>query len=95
MKAVWITPSAPARAAAQAFQIFKRAAMHLGARGGERFRARVRAGKAEHLMARGDQFLDNGRADESRRTGNKDTHDESSSLFDDSLGGHFGAAISR
>ena len=51
LKAVWITASALARAVAQAFQILERAAMDLGAHGGERLGSGLGAGETEHLMA--------------------------------------------
>jgi hypothetical protein len=37
--------------AAQAFQVFDDASMHLSTSGDQRLRARVRASHAEHLMA--------------------------------------------
>ena len=54
----------------------RRAAMHFGAGGGERFGRRIGTSKTKHLVARTDQFLDNSRADKSGRAGNKDTHEE-------------------
>jgi len=50
--------------------------MDNSAGGGERRRANIRAREAEHPMSFGDQFLNNGRAYESGRTGNKDAHEE-------------------
>lgn len=61
---------------AQTFCICNITAMHLCADGGKRFGGRIRTCKTEHLMSRGDQFLDNRRANESSRAGNKDTHEE-------------------
>jgi len=60
--------------APQTFQIFKITAMHLGAGGCKRLRARIRASKAEHLMARADEFLNDGRTDKACSTCDKDTH---------------------
>jgi hypothetical protein len=51
--------------------------MDSSAGGGERRRADVRARETEHLMSFGDQFLNNSRAYESGRTGDKDAHEES------------------
>ncbi len=48
--------------------------MHLGTRGGKRPGAGIRAGKADHLVARADEFLNNGRPDKPGRTGDEDTH---------------------
>ncbi len=39
-------------------------------------RSRIGAGKAEHFVPRGEQFIDDGRANESTCTGNKYTHGE-------------------
>jgi hypothetical protein len=47
-------------AASQAGHIRKRAAMDLGARSGELLCPLLRAGQAEHVMAGGDQVLDDG-----------------------------------
>jgi hypothetical protein len=46
----------------------------LGACGDKRLGARIGAGKTEHLMARLDEFLNDGRADKSGGAGYKDTH---------------------
>ena len=54
------------RAAAQAFQVFEVASMHLGTGGDERLGARIRASEAEHLMARVDELLNDGRTDKAR-----------------------------
>ena len=62
------------RSAAQAFQVFKIAAMHLGAGGDERLGARIRASKTEHLMARVDELLNDGRTDKACSTGDENTH---------------------
>jgi hypothetical protein len=48
--------------------------MHLGACGGKRTCTLIGAGKTDDLMTRMDQFLNNGRTDETRSTGNKDAH---------------------
>jgi hypothetical protein len=48
--------------------------MDFGTGGGKRPGTRIRAGKTEHLMARFDKFLNDGRADESGGPGYKDTH---------------------
>ena len=60
--------------AAQAFQVFEIAAMHLGTGGDKRLGAGIRASETEHLMARVDEFLNNGRADKSGGAGDEDTH---------------------
>ena len=62
------------RSAAQAFEIFKVASLHLGAGGGERLGARVRAGEADHLMSRTDQVLDDRRAYPSGRPSDEHSH---------------------
>ena len=46
-----MTPSDMRRPFAQAFEVGKFAAMHLGARSRKRFGAGVGAGEAQHLMA--------------------------------------------
>jgi hypothetical protein len=66
--------------AAQAFQVFNIAAMHLGTSSGKRLGSRIRASNAKHLMARGDQFFDNSRAYESSGAGEEDPHEEFSGL---------------
>ena len=63
-----------ARAVAQAFQIVERAAMDLGAHGGEGFRSGFGAGETEHLMARCDEFADDRGADKAGRAGDEDAH---------------------
>ena len=63
-----------ARAVAKAFQIFERAAMGLGAHGCERSCAGIGAGETEYLMARCDEFADDGGADKAGRAGNEDAH---------------------
>ena len=55
--------------------------MDLGARRGERLRPLVRAGQAEHLMAGGDQLLDDGRADPAGGAGDKYTHEQNLQVF--------------
>ena len=45
-------------------------------RGRERGAFVVRAAEAEHLMAGGDQFLDDGRADEAGGAGDENTHEQ-------------------
>ena len=62
------------RGAAQAFEVLEIAAMHLGAGRGERLGARVRAGEADHLMARADKLLNDGGADKACGAGDEDTH---------------------
>ena len=74
LKAVWMTASACGRAVAQAFQIFERAAMDLGAGGGERLGAGVRSGRGRAPVARGDQFADDGGADKAGRAGDEYAH---------------------
>jgi hypothetical protein len=48
--------------------------VHLGTSGGKRLGGRIRTSEAEHLMARTDELLYDGRADEARGAGNKDSH---------------------
>jgi hypothetical protein len=62
------------RSFTQAFQVFKTPAMYLSAGGGEGLGARIRASETEHLMARTDEFLYDGRTDESRCSRNKNFH---------------------
>ncbi len=62
------------RTIAQALGILERAAMHLGARGGQRIGAGVGTGDADHLVACLDEFGNQRRTDETGRTGEKDTH---------------------
>jgi hypothetical protein len=50
--------------AAQAFQVFQIAAMHLSPGSGQRLGARIAARKTEHLVACADEFRDNPRTDE-------------------------------
>ena len=69
-----------ARAVAKAFQIVERAAMDLGAHGCERSRSGFGAGETEHLMARCDEFADDGGADKAGRAGNEDAHVKVSSV---------------
>ena len=64
----------PARAVAKAFQILKRAAMGLGTHGCECLHSGVGAGETEYLMARCDEFADDGGADKAGRAGNEDAH---------------------
>ena len=72
-----------ARAVAKAFEILERAAMDFRAHGRERARAGVGAGETEHLMARCDEFADDGGADEAGGAGNEDAHGKSPMLFGD------------
>ncbi len=62
------------RALAEAFEVVKIAAMHLGARGRERLGAGIRAREAQHLMARVDELRNDGRTDKAGSSGDKDTH---------------------
>ena len=48
--------------------------MHLGPGGGERRGGRVRTGEAEHLVARGDEILNDGGTDKPSSAGNENTH---------------------
>ena len=57
------------RSTAQTSQVLQVAPMHFGTGGGKGFGCRIRAGQAEHLVARDDQFFYDGRADESGRSG--------------------------
>jgi hypothetical protein len=59
---------------AQAVQIPEITSMHLGTSGSKRLGGCIGASKAEYLVSRGDQFSDDGGADESSRAGNEDTH---------------------
>jgi hypothetical protein len=63
-----------ARAIAQAFEIFERAAMGLGAHRCECLRSGIGAGETEYLMARRDELADDGGADKSGRAGHEDAH---------------------
>jgi hypothetical protein len=63
-------------AAAQAFEILEIAAMGLRSRRGKGRRSRIRAGEADYLVSRGDQFADDGRANEAGRAGDEDTHEK-------------------
>lgn len=64
----------PACALAQAFQIVERATMSLCAHRREGRRSGVGAGEPEHLMARCDEFADDGGTDKAGRAGNEDAH---------------------
>ena len=68
------------RALAEAAEIVKRTAMDLGAQFLERLGIIVRAGKAEHLVPVGDQFLGCGAPDKSGRASDEYAH-ENDSLF--------------
>ena len=77
MKAVWITPSASAMprfrlSRSSTEPRWTSAAGLLDGSGGG-----IGAGEAEDLMARAEQFLDDGRADEAGRAGNENTHETS------------------
>jgi hypothetical protein len=63
------------RTAAQAVGIPEVAVVRPGACGEERFGARIGTGEAEHLMARADQVLNDGGADEAGGAGDEDTHE--------------------
>ena len=60
--------------AAQTVQVFEITSMHLRPGGDKSLGARLRTSKADHLMARIDEFLHDGRADEACSASNKDTH---------------------
>jgi hypothetical protein len=62
------------RAAAQTVEVFQIAAMHLSASGEQRRSAGIGARKPKHLMARRDQFLNDGSADKPGRTGHENAH---------------------
>jgi hypothetical protein len=64
------------RAAAQAFEVVKIAALYLGAGGDERLGARLRPRQSEYLMAGVDEFRNDGGADKAGSAGEKNTHDE-------------------
>ena len=59
---------------AQAFQVLNMTPVRLGAGVNERPGGCVRTSKPDHLMARADEFLDDGAADESRCPGDKYSH---------------------
>jgi len=67
-------PVGGGRSAPQAFQILEIAAMRLGAGGGKRPGGRVRAGKAQHLMTRAYEFVNDGGADKSCSACDEDSH---------------------
>ena len=71
------------RGALQAVGIVDRSAIDLSAGGGQRLRRLVRTADADHLMARADQFLNDGRADKSGRAGDKYSHDETFMVVED------------
>jgi hypothetical protein len=72
----------------QAVQILEIAAMRLSAGGDKRFGGRVRASETEHLMARVDEFLNNGGTDKTCGAGDEDTHrDFSLTSFHDRVHG--------
>ncbi len=62
------------RALAQAFEVIKIATMHLGPRGRKRLGASLRAGEAQHLVARVNEFWNDGGTDKAGSSGDKDTH---------------------
>ena len=62
------------RATAQALDIIKRAAMHIGSCRSERLGARIGASKAEHFVTRLQQLRDDGRTDEACSTCNENFH---------------------
>jgi hypothetical protein len=59
---------------AQTVQVFKVASMHLGTSGDKRLGPRIRASKTEHLMARVNEFLNNGRTDKACSAGDENSH---------------------
>ncbi len=68
----------PGRTAAQAVGIPEVAVVRLGTRGEKGLSARIGTGEAEHLMARADQVLNDGGADEAGGAGDEDTHERKS-----------------
>ncbi len=64
LKARWMTPVGPRGAGLEAVRVLQRSPMDLGAGGGQGRSLVLRAAEPDHLMARPDQFLDDGRADE-------------------------------
>ena len=60
--------------AAQAFEVFKIASMHLRASRNKRLGARIRASHAEHLMPGVDEFPNDGRTNKARCSCNKNLH---------------------
>ena len=74
MKAVWITPSDAAAPLRRLSRSSRSPRCDLGAGGGERLGARIRASETEHLMARADELLNNGGTDKACSTGDEDTH---------------------
>jgi hypothetical protein len=73
------------RSAAQTFQVFKITSMHLGSGGIKGLGACLRPRQSEYLMARVDQFPNNGRTDKTCSTSYEYTHHGFSftSLHDD------------
>src|SRR4029077_5942135 len=63
------------RAAAQAVEVLKGAAVHASAGGRQGRGGVVRTAQAGDLMAGVDKVADDGGADETRRAGNENTHD--------------------
>ncbi len=63
------------RAAPQAVEVFNRAAMHRGAGPFDRSGGGIGAGEAEHLVARGEEVLDDGGADEAGGACHENTHE--------------------
>ena len=61
----------------EAVDIFDRPQLNLDADRLQRRDALVRVGKAQHLMSRAEQLLNDGGTDKSRGSSDKDTHDES------------------
>ena len=61
------------RAAREAVEVVERAAVGLGP-GGQRLVRLNGAREAHYLVARANQFLNNGRADEARGAGDENTH---------------------
>jgi hypothetical protein len=60
----------------QAFEVVQIAALDVGAERGDLGRGGVRAGQAEHLVAGGEQFGDDGGRDPAGRPGDEDTHEK-------------------
>ena len=73
-----MTPSARGRGRPQPVEVVEVAAQHLGAQVGDRRGGGVGAGQSDHLVAVGDEFGDDGGGDVAGRTGDENTHGNSS-----------------
>ena len=76
-KARWMTPSAAAAPALRAARILQCSPVDLGPGGLQPAGSLIATGQAGHPMAGLQQFLDDGRADESRGSGDENVHYDS------------------